>query len=47
MGNIGRRRRRIVVLPSEPVQAPERAPERAPEQQPATDPVRIPEPSQA
>jgi hypothetical protein len=41
MGNIGRRRRRIEILPSEPVTIPERAPSPAP-QQPKQTPV--PEP---
>lgn len=45
MGNIGRRRRRIEVLPSEPITVPERAPSPAPEQAPQPEPDGVPEPS--
>ena len=46
MGNLGRKRRRIEVLPSEPAQAPERPPQKAPEQPPQREPARTPERSQ-
>ena len=46
MGNIGKRRRHIEVLPSEEAApAPAHAPERTPEQPPARQPERTPEPS--
>ena len=44
MGNIGRRRRRIEVLPAEPVSVPERAPSPAPQQ---PEPDRVPEPTRS
>ena len=44
MGNIGRRRRRIEVLPAEPAREPAEAPAPAPER-PSPEPRRAPEPS--
>ena len=44
MGNIGRRRRRIEVLPSEPTTAPAEVPTPAPER-PAQPQPKVPEPS--